>query len=93
MGRLGSARRNRAGGESVGRACRVGSEHSDGGENAGRGMARPPRGKASPPSLRESSQCPGSLVMLFKNKTEVLVLDSFLIQEAYDVDRRAEKGS
>lgn len=31
--------------------------------------------------------------MLFKNKTEVLVLDSFLIQEAYDVDRWAEKGS
>lgn len=31
--------------------------------------------------------------MLFKNKTEVLVLHSFLIQEAYDGDRRAEKGS
>lgn len=30
---------------------------------------------------------------LFKSKTEVLVLDSFLIQEVYDADRRAEKGS
>lgn len=31
--------------------------------------------------------------MLFKNKTAVLVLDGLLIQEACNVDRRAEKGS